>query len=215
MKVALDQAEMPLDCRMEAVVPAMHHQLQANRKAMHDIRADIENLRKEMKSYHDSRLEDRVKIVDDLARRLQRGVDFFRSGVMGEAIPRQEEVEAASPLMEVQPAESPEENSARQLQNDDDEGKQAITIRPQFFNLRDLYTYWHKHEIFGGKTLAELEETAKGIWKKRLKITSGEDTQLSKMSRIMKAVDEYAENKGMASEDVVESWFDDTKKTLV
>jgi len=129
-----------------------------------------------------------------------------------DSILRQEEERGASFFMEPMPAESPQENSARPRQDDDDDDRQPITIRPKFHNLRDLHNYWHNHPIFDGKALADWEKTAKRTWKKKIKITTAEETLLSKMGRIMNAVDEYAEKEATTSEDVVEQWYPCTQK---
>jgi len=87
MKSTLDEARTPLDCRLEAVLPAVHQRFDASHKATVDVRNEVSALRDEFRNYRESRYSENDEMMNTMMntifQRLQDGLNGFLSGLSG------------------------------------------------------------------------------------------------------------------------------------
>jgi hypothetical protein len=198
MKDALDQATTPMDCRMEAVMPAVHHRLDANHKVTVDVGRDlgrrIHDLERTIEggfSCQRELLKDEIEqSIGSLFQNIGRA---FQGGI---AVPMDvDNVQRAQGIGE-EPTSPVQEQDQGPSNADINDRPPIITLRPIYGNLMDLYDHWNALGVYkqqDGWSIAELEQ--KYRWKWRKEWSPADKLRFSRVQRIMEAIIKEARNR--------------------
>ena len=205
MKDALDQATTPMDCRMEqAVMPAVHHRLDANHKVTVDVGRDL------------------GRRINDLERTIEGGFSCQREllkneieqsiGSLFQNIGRAFQG-AIAPSMNVDNVEGVQGMEKEpSLQGRENEGPSnavntdrppMITLRPIYGSLMDLYDHWNALGAYkqqDGWSIAELEQKYRSKWRKEW--SPADKLRYSRVQRIMEAIIKEARNLNPSDPDI-------------
>jgi hypothetical protein len=208
MKLALDQASSPLDCKLEAVLPAVHHRLDATHKATLDLSRTVKNLEEQM-----SEVKAGQRRMESGQEKQQNAMGQFLVGLgrLGRNIQ-----EGVAPMDFDEEDHDVGAISESNVQNNHieappgpryDDSYPSLRLLPAYGNLLQLYQHWYgigDYKRPDGWTIAKLEETHRSKWRK--KWSGAEKSQFSRASRIMQALKEEAERKPKQLDDMAIEW---------
>ena len=209
MKLALDQASTPLDCKLEAVLPAVHHRLDATHKATLDLSRTVKNLEEQMGEIKagQHRIESGQEKQQNAMGQFLVGLGRLGRNIQEGVAPMDfdEEEEDIGSISESPHVQNTHNQAPQEPRSDD--GYPSLRLLPAYGNLLQLYQHWNgvgDYRRPDGWTIGKLEETHRSKWRK--KWSGAEKSQFSRASRIMLALKEEAERKTKHLDDMAIEW---------
>lgn len=221
MRHCLNAAQSPLDCHIEAVLPAVHHRFDANYKATVDVSKEVAAvseqvglLRKEIAQRSDlESIRNDIGHMKKFLLRVQEGfIMGFKEATTAEAtqdeggLSQQGHGSALlTPTVGAPVGRIEARNDQAHSTN-----HPIIPLLSIYKDLHDFYLHWCGEGIYqraDGWSIAKLEQTLKHHWRTRM--TTGERTHFSKAKRIIEAIEEQASQRDDHSIDnLVMEWND-------
>jgi hypothetical protein len=200
MKMALDQESTPLDCRLEAVLPAVHQRLDASHKATTDLSRTTNQI-----DQRTIQIDNRVMKMEGIMLHFLRGVsDVGRACLRGhdDTMDVDEESYVEAELT------TPTRPSRHAANRDDDGHYPTLTLLPVYSNLLQLYHHWYglgEFERHGDDwSISKLEEKHGNEWRRSW--SSAQKCQFSRASRIIQAMKIEADHKHIDLDRMAIQW---------
>jgi hypothetical protein len=211
MKAALENASTPLDCRLEAVLPAVHHRFDANFKVTMDMSKEVTVVKNDVKKGVTG-INNKLDDVSTLLHRFVSAAQTFGRSLGGQGTT--DEVENGVALSEepsVPPIARRADHDSLPLQQP---GIPMIPLLPVYGNLLQLYQHWYGEREYtrdDGWSIAKLEENHKRRWRNGW--STAQKCQFSRASRIIEAIKQEA-NRTHKDNDVMAMQWSETMEVI-
>ena len=204
MKIALNEASTPLDCRLEAVLPAVHHRLDASHKATTDLTRTTNQIQERT-----IQIDSRVAKMEGIMVDFLRGVSRVGRACLQEHDDTMDlEDDEYGGIESVVHEKSPAPSRPSRNDDNDDDHYPSIMLLPVYSNLLQLYQQWYGLGEFKRQhddwSIATLEEKHRKEWRRSW--SSAQKSQFSRASRIIQALKDEAANKCIGLGDMAVQW---------
>lgn len=217
MKNTLEQAQTPLDCRLEAVLPAVHQHFDALRKGQVDLDVRLSKLadqhvqlrsdildRLSHRTNNDERIDSMSAILHRFQNAFEGAIGGFGSGLSTNGM-----VAEVAPVVATATVAHP----AHIPRNDNEPSGNpppVVKLQPAYKDFHAFYGHWYGLDDPNAEwSIAKLEETTKGRWRKSF--TTAEKIMFSRASRIIQTIKLVADQNGQDSYAVLSEWNDAMK----
>lgn len=220
MKNTLDQAQTPLDCKLEAVLPAVHQRFDAINKKVCDVEKSLmEKIDERFHIEGESRRAETNEIVNEM-RKMSAFMLCCKNAIEGFAGAFQSGFSFGGRAAEVAPAvlapvatrqEVRREEERQEIRNDDElrnDNPPVVKLRPVYKDLKAFYRHWYGIGDTAQTSIAVMEETTNRAWRKGF--TTSEKIEFSKAKRIIGAIQSEAEKRNI--DIVLDEWNEEIRK---